>query len=76
MYVDNREYVSIVVERYVQLGDEGGGRKAIDSNIRPTIIEAIKGGQLHDPLMEEIKYEVFKDKRPKFFILEDGVVGY
>ena len=30
--------------------------------IQLTIMEDIKGGQLVDPLMEESKYEVLKDK--------------
>ena len=42
----------------------------------PTIMEAIRGSQLVDPLIEELKYEVIKDKRPKFLISEDGVLVY
>ena len=39
-------------------------------------MEAIKGGQLVDPLMEKLKHRVLKDKRSNFFILEDRVLGY
>ena len=44
--------------------------------IQPTIMEAIKGGLLVNPHMEEIKYEMLEDKQRNFFISEDGVLGY
>ena len=56
--------------------DESGSRKAISLTIQPTIMETIKGGKLVDMLIEEIKYQVLKDKQPNFFISKDGVLGY
>ena len=44
--------------------------------IQPTIMEAIKGGQLIDPQMEKFKQEVLEKKQSNFFVSEDGVLGY
>ena len=44
--------------------------------IQPTIMEAIKGGQLTDPLMEKFKQKAREDRRSNFFVAEDGVLGY
>ena len=44
--------------------------------IQPTIMEAIKGGQLTDPLMEKFKQKAWEDRRSNFFVSEDGVLGY
>ena len=45
-------------------------------SLQPTIMEEIRGEQLCDPLIEQLKYEVRKDKRPNFQISEDGVLGF
>ena len=39
-------------------------------------MEAIKGGQLTDPLMEKFKQKAREDRRSNFFVSEDGVLGY
>ena len=44
--------------------------------IQPTIMEAIKGGQLTDPLMEKFNQKALEEKQSNFFVLEDGVLGY
>ena len=44
--------------------------------IQPTIMEALKGGQLTDPLMEKFKQKAWEERRSNFFVLEDGVMGY
>ena len=44
--------------------------------IQPTIIEAIKGGQLTDLLMEKFKQKALDGKQSNFFVLEDGVLSY
>ena len=40
------------------------------------ILEAIKGGQLTDPLMEKFKQKALEEKQSNFFASEDGVMGY
>ena len=44
--------------------------------IQPTIMEAIKGGQLADPLMERFKKKAEEGKQTNFFLSEDGVLRY
>ena len=44
--------------------------------IQPTITEAIKGGQLTDPLMEKFKKKAREERRSNFFVLKDGILGY
>lgn len=44
--------------------------------IASTIMEAIKGGQIIDPLIEKLKYEVRKETHLNFFIANDEVLGY
>ena len=44
--------------------------------IQTMIIEAIKGGQLKDPLMEKFKQKALEKKQSNFFLSEDGVLGY
>ena len=51
-------------------------RKLSALTIQPTIMEAIKGGQLSDPQIEGFKQEVLEKKQSDFFISEDGVLGY
>ena len=36
--------------------------------IEPTIMEAIKRDQLEDPMCEDLRYEILKDKRHNFYI--------
>ena len=44
--------------------------------IQPTILEAIKGCQLTNSLMEKFKQKALEEKQLNFFVLEDGVLGY
>ena len=44
--------------------------------IQPMIMEAIKGGQLTNPLMEKFKQKAPEDRRSNFFVAEDRVLGY
>ena len=44
--------------------------------IQPMIMEAIKGGQLTDPLMEKFKHKALEEKQSNFFVSEDRVLGY
>ncbi|XP_062114966.1 uncharacterized protein LOC133828971 [Humulus lupulus] len=50
--------------------------KLANLSVQSTIMEAIQGGQLLEPLYEYIKHEVRKDMRPGFHISEDGVLGF
>ena len=51
-------------------------RKLSALTIQPTIMEAIKGGQLSDPQIKGFKHAVLEKKQSDFFISEDGVLGY
>ena len=51
-------------------------RELLALTIQPTIMEAIKGGQLADPLMERFRKKAEEGKRTNFFLSEDGVLGY
>ena len=42
-------------------------------SVQPMIMEAIQGGQLADPWIQQLVHETMKDMRPRFHILEDGV---
>ena len=42
-------------------------------SLQPMIMEEIRGEQLFDLLIEQLKYKVRKDKHPNFQISEDGV---
>ena len=44
--------------------------------IQPMIMEAIKGGQLIDPLIEKFKQKALEEKQSNFFVSKDGVLGY
>ena len=44
-------------------------------SIEPTIMEAIKGGQL-DPWVQRLMYEVRNEARLGFHVFEDGVLGF
>ena len=44
--------------------------------IQPMIMEAIKGGQLTDPLIEKFKKKALEERRSNFFVSEDGLLGY
>jgi len=45
-------------------------------SLQPMIREEIKNKQHLDPLIEQLKHEVIKDRRPNFQISEDGVLGF
>ena len=49
--------------------------KLLALTIQPTIMEANKGGQLTDPLMEKFKKKALKGRQSNFFVSEDGVLG-
>ena len=44
--------------------------------IQLTIMEAIKEGQLTDPLMEKFKKKALEERQSNFFVSKDEVVGY
>ena len=44
--------------------------------IQAMILEVIKGGQLTDPLMENIKQKALEGNQSNFFVSEDRVLGY
>ena len=44
--------------------------------IQPTILEAIKEGQLANPLIEKFKQKALEEKQSNFFVSENGVLGY
>ena len=51
-------------------------RKLSSLTIQPTIMEAIKGGQLTDLPMENFKRKALENKQSNFFMSENGVLGY
>ena len=51
-------------------------RKLSTLTIQLKILEAIKGGQLIDPLMEKFKQQTLEEKQSNFFMSKDGVLRY
>ena len=50
--------------------------KLLALTIQPTIIRAIKGGQLTDLLIERFKHKALEERRSNFFVSKDGTLGY
>ena len=73
--------MAFVITRTLQVDLCGLGMKVIIGKlsaltIQPTIMEAIEGGQLTNPLMEKFKQKAREDRRSNFFVSENGVLGY